>query len=84
MYAVARDVTEQRQLQKQVETVSHRKTEFLAHMSHELRTPLNAIIGFTRLMHDETVGIGIKTEDIERLFVEFQQFYSGEGNNATF
>ena len=32
------------------------KSRFLANVSHELRTPLNGIIGFSQLLHDETIG----------------------------
>ncbi len=32
------------------------KSRFIATMSHELRTPLNAILGFTELIHKETMG----------------------------
>ncbi|MDH3241735.1 MAG: ATP-binding protein [Alphaproteobacteria bacterium] len=38
------------------ERASRSKSLFLANMSHELRTPLNAIIGFSELMHDESLG----------------------------
>ncbi|MEQ8666716.1 MAG: sensor histidine kinase [Rhodospirillales bacterium] len=32
------------------------KSRFIATMSHELRTPLNAILGFTEIIHNETMG----------------------------
>lgn len=32
------------------------KSRFIATMSHELRTPLNAILGFTEMIHKETMG----------------------------
>ena len=38
------------------ESVSLRKSRFIASVSHELRTPLNAIIGFAELMENETLG----------------------------
>lgn len=57
MYAVARDVTQQRineqellaanEAAKQGERI---KAEFLANMSHEIRTPLNGIIGMTDIV----------------------------------
>ena len=37
------------------ELASKAKSEFIANMSHELRTPLNAIIGFSDMMHTQTV-----------------------------
>ncbi len=51
-----RDITERKQLERQMLEASRLKGEFLANMSHELRTPLNAIIGFTELMYREKVG----------------------------
>jgi signal transduction histidine kinase/ligand-binding sensor domain-containing protein/CheY-like chemotaxis protein len=32
------------------------KSSFLANMSHEIRTPMNAIYGFSRLLHNESLG----------------------------
>ena len=57
MYAVARDVTEQKQMEDSLYTArdealraSRAKSEFLSRMSHELRTPLNSILGFAQLL----------------------------------
>jgi len=38
------------------ESANRGMSEFISSMSHELRTPLNAIIGFSELMHGETLG----------------------------
>ncbi len=38
------------------ERASEAKNQFLANVSHELRTPLNGIIGFSELLHGESLG----------------------------
>ena len=59
LYAVARDITERKrtegELQKAkdaAEAATRTKSEFLANMSHEIRTPMNGIIGMTELALD--------------------------------
>jgi signal transduction histidine kinase len=43
-------------LMQQATAANAAKSRFLATMSHDLRTPLNAIIGFSEVMHKETLG----------------------------
>ncbi len=57
MYAVARDVTEQRRIQEELvvardaaNRANQAKNDFLSRMSHELRTPLNVVLGFSQLL----------------------------------
>jgi PAS domain S-box-containing protein len=57
MYAVARDVTDQKHLEaslliarQEAVDANNAKSDFLSRMSHELRTPLNGILGFAQLI----------------------------------
>lgn len=61
--SVSVDLTKQVMIQEELEAANKRldaanraKSEFLAHMSHELRTPLNSVIGFSEMVHTETLG----------------------------
>ncbi|MDB5492643.1 MAG: Histidine kinase [Micavibrio sp.] len=47
---VARDITKQKQTEKELLELNQKKDEFMANMSHELRTPMNAVIGLASIL----------------------------------
>jgi len=53
---IARNISERKDMEKNIENMNRAKSEFLANMSHELRTPLNAILGFSQIMEGELFG----------------------------
>lgn len=60
MYAISRDITEEKNRNKELliakeaaESANYAKSSFLANMSHEIRTPMNAILGFGELLYEE-------------------------------
>ncbi len=71
---VARDVTERRAMEAELEraraeaeAAARAKAEFLANMSHELRTPLTSILGFTGIAANQPGTPELVRSCIERV-----------------
>ncbi len=45
---------------RELEVASQAKSTFLANMSHELRTPLNAIIGYSEMLIEDVIELGLE------------------------
>ena len=72
---IARDITEQVQMLKELERANRAaekanktKSAFLANISHELRTPMTAVLGFAEILRAESTAAGFidKVDSIAR------------------
>ena len=62
---IARDITAQRRLARDLEDANRVKDEFLATLSHELRTPLNTVLGYTRMLRSGRLAAEGRSGPIE-------------------
>jgi PAS domain S-box-containing protein len=53
---IARDISVQKRLVRELAETNRLKDEFLALLSHELRTPLNAIMGYTQMLQSDRIA----------------------------
>jgi signal transduction histidine kinase len=76
--ASLRDVTEQKQVSKELEETRQRqlrlKDEFLSHVSHELRSPLTAIHQFVTILLDGLAG-DLNSEQRQYLEIALKNIY---------
>jgi len=61
LLGIARDITERKEYEDNLEAASKAKSAFLAHMSHEMRTPMNSIMGFSELAMEHEMSENVRT-----------------------
>ncbi len=62
---IARDITEQKRLQRASEEAGRLKDEFLAVLSHELRTPLNTVMGYVHMLQRPDLAASVKAKALD-------------------
>ena len=62
---IARDITEQKRLQRASEEAGRLKDEFLAVLSHELRTPLNTVMGYVHMLQRPDLATSVKAKALD-------------------
>ena len=62
---IARDISVQKQLLRELAETSRVKDEFLATLSHELRTPLNAVMGYTQMLRSGNIAEDRRQQVVE-------------------
>lgn len=60
VHGVTEDITDAKQLVRELEEAHAARTLFLANVSHEVRTPLASVIGATELLLDAELEPGVK------------------------
>lgn len=63
---IVHDLTQSKQLERELREIAASKDEFIASASHELRTPLTAVVGFAELLR-EAAGPTLDTDSLEML-----------------